>query len=271
MPSTEPIEKISDRDPVLPALWRVSAPRQFDLLIPWWIKVALMVVITVIAYNFWDQSVASWALNHREEIRHGELTINGRLYKTGGDIRREIAMLEQFGQWVSSVIIIACVAFVDKQGKRKALAIAIGCFVTVMICYLLKDCVGRTRPGVYNGDTMTGEWLVLGWRAGFNLGSAYGSFPSAHTTGAFALATGLSWFYPRGRAIFFGLAAFTGGMRVIVAMHYISDVTAGILLAVMIPRMTLHLNLAGRLIAKLPAMAQQKIFGDWADDRRVEK
>lgn len=252
-----------------PALWRVPAPRQFDLLIPWWSKVLLMIVITIVAYNWWDQPVASWALQHRDEIRHGELTVSGKLYKTGGDIRREMAMLEQFGQWASSVIIIACVMFLDKQGKRKALAIAIGCLATVMVCYTLKDCIGRTRPGVFNGDAMTGEWLVAGPRAGFNLGSAYNSFPSAHTTGAFALATGLSWFYPRGRAIFFGLATFTAGMRVIVAMHYISDVTAGILLAVLISRLTLQANLAGRFIAKLPAIVQRKVFGDWPEDPRV--
>lgn len=254
----------------MPALWHVAAPKQFDLRIPWWAKVLLMVVITVIAYHWWDMPAASWALHHREEIRDGQLFIHGHYYKIGSDIRRELAMLEQFGQWVSSVIIIVCVMLLDKQGRRKAFAIAIACFATVLVCYLLKGCVGRTRPGVYNGDIMTGEWLVLGPRAGFTVGSAFGSFPSAHTTGAFALATALSWFYPRGRAIFMGLAGITAGMRVIVAMHYISDVTAGILLAVMIPRVTLHLNLAGKLIASLPANLQGKLFGDWPEDARIK-
>lgn len=269
MPTAQPPVTPADRDPVSPALWHVPAPRQFDLLIPWWVKVLLMVLITIVAYNLWDQPVAAWAVAHREQIRVGELTIQGKLYKTGGDIRREIAMLEQFGQWVSSVVIVACVAFMDKQGRRKALAIGIGCLVTVLICYFMKDLIGRTRPGVFAGEP--GSWILAGPAMGFTKGSAYGSFPSAHTTGAFALATGLSWFYPRGRAIFFGLAAFTAGMRVIVAMHYISDVTAGMLLAVLIPRLTLSANLAGRFLARLPASAREKFFGDWPEDRRVEK
>lgn len=268
MPTTQPLKKLADQDPVSPALWHVPAPKQFDLLIPWWVKVLLMVLITIVAYHWLDRPVAAWAVEHREEIHHGELTIGGKIYKTGGDIRREIAMLEQFGQWVSSVVIVACVFFVDKQGRRKALAIAIGCFATVLVCYLMKDCIGRTRPGVFAGEP--GGWMLGGPAVGFTKGSAYGSFPSAHTTGAFALATGLSWFYPRGRAIFFGLATFTAGMRVIVAMHYISDVAAGMLLAVLIPRLTLQANLAGRFLAKLPAATQQKVFGDWPEDRRME-
>ena len=55
-------------------------------------------------------------------------------------------MLEQFGQWTSSVLVILAVLLVGPQGRRKALAIGIGCLLTVLACYVLKDLFGRPRP-----------------------------------------------------------------------------------------------------------------------------
>jgi undecaprenyl-diphosphatase len=74
---------------------------------------------------------------------------------------------------------------------------------------------------------------------GFTMGSKYGSFPSAHTTGAFALAAGLSWFYPNARGLFVGLAVVTAGQRILHHAHYLSDVFAGIILGVGVTRMVL--------------------------------
>ncbi len=161
-------------------------------------------------------------------------------------------MLEQWGQWVSSVLVIAAVALIDKAGRRRALAIAIGCLLTVLVCYLLKDLFGRTRPYVLRNGLHPGEWIWGGPAKGFSQGSEWGSFPSAHTTGAFALSVGLSWFYPRARGLFMGLAVVTATQRILHSFHYLSDVLAALGLSILITRWTLRENFAGRLIHTLP-------------------
>ena len=92
---------------------------------------------------------------------------------------------------------------------------------------------------------------------GFHKGSAWGSFPSAHTTAAFALASSLAWFYPRGRALFMALAIITATQRVWHTAHYLSDVIAGLGSGVFMARWSLGAKLAGRLIAIGPPAVQK--------------
>src|SRR5437763_690679 len=115
-----------------PALWSEPAPSRWDALCPWWLKVALGVLATVAAYLWVDQRVAAWAMLHEPLTDHGTIL---RLHTDGV---HELMMLEQYGQWVCSVIVIAAVGLIDRQGRRKALAIGLGCLATVLTCYLLK-------------------------------------------------------------------------------------------------------------------------------------
>jgi len=210
-----------------------------DAAFPWWAKVLLGVVAAAAAYVWLDKPVAAWA------ILNDPLTEQGDVWRVHKDPARELMMLEQYGQWVCSVIVIAVVGLVAKQGRRKALALALGCLTTVAACYLLKFAIGRTRPHM-----LSGVWEFMPWGGH---GAAYQSFPSAHTTGAMALSAGLAWFYPRGRGLFYTLAVITAAQRVLHHAHYVSDTIAGTVLAILLVRWTLHTSLAERLLALLPA------------------
>jgi undecaprenyl-diphosphatase len=58
------------------------------------------------------------------------------------------------------------------------------------------------------------------------------SFPSGHTATAFAGATALSFFYPRGAPAFFVLAAAIAYSRLYVGVHFPLDVAGGIVIGV---------------------------------------
>ncbi len=152
-------------------------------------------------------------------------------------------------------MVIVAVALIDKAGPRRALAMALGCLATLAVTHLLKDLIGRSRPMI--GDFWGGPAM------GFTKGAAWGSFPSAHTSGAFALAAGLAWFYPRGRGLFVTLALVTACERVLHDALYFSAVVGGMRVGVMVTRWTLQAKLAGRVIALSPAGGQRW----WLRDR----
>ena len=230
------------------ALWREPAPVHFDSAIPWWVKLGVMLALLAGAFLI-DEPVARWAAATEP-------------LPTGGDKFRELMHLEQFGQWVSSVVVIAAVALLDRAGRRKALALALACGITALASHLLKDVVGRGRPNLFflPGYQPHFEWArlgFLGWGEGFHEHYKFGSFPSAHTTGAFALATGLAWFYPRGRGLFLVLALGTAAQRVLHHEHFVSDTISGMILAVGIVRLVLGWNVPGRLIGAMPEGARK--------------
>jgi len=206
----------------------------------WW--VVWWTLALLLTGSFWiDQRVAHWTLTH-----HPIPDLVDKDAKQG-DGARELMHVEQFGQVVSSVLVIAAVALIDKHGWKKALAIGVACGAAALACHLLKDVLGRNRPA----ELVDAAWQFWGPGYGFTRGARYGSMPSAHTVGAFSLAIGLAWFYPRGRVLFYGLACAVAAMRVLHHAHYLSDVLAGVMLAMLVAGGTLRANLAGKLLGKL--------------------
>ena len=238
-----------------PALWHEPAPRHFDAAVPCWLKALIIALCTILAMIFLDQRVALWARAHPIPDLAGRPLVQdptSTKYR-GGDIGRELMFLEQWGQFTCSVVVIAAVGLIDPKGRRRALAIAIGCLATLALTHLLKDLCGRSRPFIPGSNENDGSWIFGGPHMGFTGGAKWGSFPSAHTTAAFALAAGLAWFYPRGRALFVGLSLITATLRVLHTAHFLSDVIAGMGLGIFVARWTLSAKLAGRLIALAPA------------------
>ncbi|RQD74196.1 MAG: phosphatase PAP2 family protein [Halanaerobium sp. MSAO_Bac5] len=64
--------------------------------------------------------------------------------------------------------------------------------------------------------------------------SACASFPSMHSSSAFVIAIAIYNIYPRFGKLMLVLAAITAASRVIVGVHYPSDVLGGLILAVLI-------------------------------------
>ena len=107
---------------------------------------------------------------------------------------------------------------------------------------LLKNIVKRPRPGITHDDVnYVDDYLV----------KDYQSFPSGHTTGAFATATVLSDQYPEYQPYFYTYATLVGLSRIYTGVHYPSDVLAGAFLGYIVGQSTLkykNLIIQGNLI-----------------------
>ncbi len=95
--------------------------------------------------------------------------------------------------------------------------------VAGLFTQILKHTIGRPRPRLKQGQD---------WEIAPSFESGWDSFPSGHTTASFAVATVLAHYFPNGRFMWFGLAAFGGMCRVITGAHFPTDVLGGILVGI---------------------------------------
>lgn len=89
--------------------------------------------------------------------------------------------------------------------------------ITVLI---IKGIIGRARPKLFETEGPFGFNM-------FSFQSQYASYPSGHTTTAFALAVAITLLYPRTAYVALPLAILAGFSRTVVGAHYIGDVFAG--------------------------------------------
>ena len=89
---------------------------------------------------------------------------------------------------------------------------------------LVKHLVGRARPRISDTPLFIGP----------SLRSGYDSFPSGHTTLAFAFAWILSGYFPSYRVLFYLFAVAVGFERVGDLAHFPSDVLAGAVIGVIV-------------------------------------
>jgi membrane-associated phospholipid phosphatase len=109
-----------------------------------------------------------------------------------------------------------------RRGLMGGLAVALAGIVD----QLLKNLLCRARPNAASAGAFLATFPC------FPASYALASFPSGHTTTAFALATVLSLWYPGGRWVWGGFAVLVGWSRIALGSHFPSDVLAGAVLGV---------------------------------------
>ncbi|XZF13465.1 phosphatase PAP2 family protein [Chitinophagaceae bacterium MMS25-I14] len=108
----------------------------------------------------------------------------------------------------------------DKEARQQAWQLTAGVGLNLAVSFGLKYAVNRPRPYVSNND-------ITPYRT-----ASDPSFPSGHTSEAFALATALSMQHPKWYVITpaFLYAGAVGYSRMYLGVHYPSDVLAGALI-----------------------------------------
>ncbi len=147
-------------------------------------------------------------------LRNINLNRNKNLDDTFRGITNSVSPLS-----IGTPIAMFSVGLIKKDSflKRKAIYTAVSLVTSSLITVALKYSVNRPRPFItypYLQKEATG-------------GSP--SFPSGHTSNAFALATSLSLSYPKWYVIVpsFAWAGLVGYSRMDLGVHYPSDVLAG--------------------------------------------
>lgn len=153
-----------------------------------------------------------------------EITQASRAWKS----LMELPVISEFvGDGFGAIMILTAVGLADLRRRRFLLSTILIVFGAGVTANLIKLLTVRLRPRVVNLQEIDGWATFLGPGKLLDVYKHDLSFPSGHTTAAFALAYVMSRYYPRGRPMFLFLAVCAGLGRVVVRAHYPSDIVMG--------------------------------------------
>jgi membrane-associated phospholipid phosphatase len=151
------------------------------------------------------------------------------LYDRWGEMREGLTTAKFLGSGLGTVLILLSVGLIDRHGWRRARVLLLVVLAASGLAAAIKVTSGRERPS--HLDQKPGEERISFQGPGKGLRQApFQSFPSGHTTTAFATATCLASFYPPVRILFYAVATANGINRVVKHQHFLSDVTAAALI-----------------------------------------
>ena len=133
-------------------------------------------------------------------------------------------VMKMAGDWRFTLAVALALLAWHRDSWRPAGLLALSALFGGMLYTLCKWFAGRQRPLVLI-DPLAFNPFINGWR-GF-LDEPNMSFPSGHTTLAFATAATLGICLPRWKPLFYAGAAVVGAERVAENAHYVTDVIAG--------------------------------------------
>jgi len=131
--------------------------------------------------------------------------------------------------WLWYVLGAVILAFGGEERFAAVGAASMAAAAGIAVFLMLKRKAGRRRPYLFEPHC----WATL-------LPPDQFSFPSGHTITAFAVAVSLSHFYPE---LMFGLyfcALSVAASRILLGMHFLSDVIAGAAIGTLLARVAIH-------------------------------
>lgn len=140
------------------------------------------------------------------------------------DLPGQIALLtSRSGDGYGYLVIALMVWFLDESGDDYFAHLLLAFALELPAYWIMKNSFRRQRPSELN---LSFAALVVA--------SDKFSFPSGHTAAAVLFSTVTYQYYPSIGLVCFGWAAAIGASRVVVGVHYPSDIVAGASLAIVV-------------------------------------
>jgi len=186
-------------------------------------------VVVALALLPFDGAVGAWCRRFQTD---GDLRL-------GGDLKRELEFMQQFGAVTSVVVTAAFIALLDPKRRPAIKWLLAIVLANALVLNIFKMTIGRPRPRFMDPYTFTLPWQTYtlqidgvaqprhAWEAWRGISSNLWSMPSSHTAAAFVLAVFLATLYPKCRWLVLIWAGLVGVCRVILGAHYPSDVVVG--------------------------------------------
>lgn len=155
----------------------------------------------------------------------------------GGDIRRELESLQQYGQGAVTLLVAWAIWLLDPPRRRRLLDWLLAVLIAAAVTLPMKMLIGRPRPkfddpgyfcgpfGAYPLGHETG--VRHAWEVWAGISSDLWSMPSSHTVYAVVMSVFLATVYPRLRPLAVLMAILVAVSRVLFGAHYPSDVLVG--------------------------------------------
>jgi membrane-associated phospholipid phosphatase len=208
---------------------------------------------------------------------------DGGSLRLGGDLRRTLLLLQQFGDVPTSIIAALIVLLLDRARRHQLLDWLLAAVVTAVLGWLLKVAIGRPRPRVILSDsaldgytsslwfgasvrpyplprsgatiatapdTLTHAWRHS-WELTRDISSDLWSMPSSHSSAAAVLAAVLSRMYPPLAPLCLSLLAIVMAARIVFGAHYPSDVALGAAIGLAVGLVVMDARLGQRLAQRL--------------------
>lgn len=154
----------------------------------------------------------------------------------GGDVRRTLETLEQYGDFGTVVLTGVIIALLDPARRRRLWNLAAASLLTGLACLGLKIVFGRPRPllgnpwgfvGPVGRYTLRDGQGLHSWELSARSVADLWSMPSSHTAAAVALSLFLVFHYPRLRPLAIAMVLVVCAGRLLTGAHYLSDLFAG--------------------------------------------
>lgn len=169
----------------------------------------IVIIVAILSYLFLDKSLALYFLNDPLHLKS------------------LFWIITLYGDSKYSLISTAIIAIIFFKCSKPIFKGAIYIFSSVALSGILTDIikviVARYRPPMFIKEHLYG----FNW---FDFGHMVNSFPSGHSTTAFALSVSLAMLFPKYKKILLIIATLTAFSRVVVGVHYFSDVLIGSLI-----------------------------------------
>jgi len=116
----------------------------------------------------------------------------------------------------------------NDRERRQTDHLALSMVVTAILPHLLKRLIDQKRPD---------RCMVHGPRRGIpRSGKPYDAFPSGHAMHVGAVASAISWAYPKSAPVAWAIGGVIAATRIVILAHWTTDVLAGLAIGALVER-----------------------------------